>query len=165
MHCAACGAATAADARFCGACGAPRAAAAPERRRSPAKTLLTVVVVVILTMLLMKACAAADAPSSGNGTATATVPTIDPKVCDDALAELTGAGLIRERPAPNRANVDETLWAALPATQKHQVAGALRCSLTRGMPGDAFSDYAVVYGYRSGKRLAMAANQELITLE
>lgn len=82
--------------------------------------------------------------------------TFDPKPCDELIRRSEREGLIRERPEPNRINVDDLAWAEFPAGAKKGLALAVRCSATRGAPQQ--TDYAVVYGYRSGKVLAMATS-------
>jgi hypothetical protein len=72
------------------------------------------------------------------------------------IEQATKEGLVRERPSPERVNVEDRLWAAFPATAKRGLAMAVRCSATRGAPQQL--DYGVVYGYRSGKRLAMSTS-------
>jgi hypothetical protein len=78
------------------------------------------------------------------------------KACEKALGDLAANGLIRDRPEANRADVEEATWDMLPAKEKRMVAAGVRCAFLRGRESDKFDDYAVVYGYRSGKRLAMA---------
>jgi hypothetical protein len=80
--------------------------------------------------------------------------TVDPKACDDLIAQAEKAGLIRERPSPDRINVEDSLWAAFPASSMTGLAMAVRCSAAHGSPQEL--DYGVVYSYRSGKELAMA---------
>lgn len=89
----------------------------------------------------------------------AKVAAIDPRPCDAGLSALVETGLIKDRPASNRVDVEEVNWAAMPAKQKRTVAAAVRCSFLRGDIGRTdFDSFAVVYGYRSGKRLAMASH-------
>jgi hypothetical protein len=87
--------------------------------------------------------------------ATITAQAADPKPCDDLLDQAERSGLIRERPSTERINVEDRMWHSFPASSKKGLMLALRCSKLRGQPGQD-TDYVVAYGYRSGKRLAMA---------
>lgn len=72
--------------------------------------------------------------------------------CRDLLQKASSAGVIRERPAPNRINVDEVLWTALSARQKDVTLQAVSCDLWQtAMPSEL--NHVVAYGYRSGKRI------------
>ena len=74
--------------------------------------------------------------------------------CIDLLRQAEAEGMIRERPSSNRINVEDRLWESFPASSKDGLIRALACeAFGRGPLADA--DYVVVYGYRSGKRLAM----------
>jgi hypothetical protein len=74
--------------------------------------------------------------------------------CRRSLDRATRAGLIRTRPANNRANVEDLAWAILPADEKHGILAALACDAYEGRPLETM-DYVVAYGYRSGRRVAM----------
>ncbi|MFL6729533.1 MAG: hypothetical protein ACJ8E3_09325 [Sphingomicrobium sp.] len=101
-------------------------------------------------LLAIPACSNSDQPTSDQATTT------DPKPCDDLIEQAENDGLVKQRPSPDRVNVEDRLWAQFPATSKEGLAMAVRCSATRGAPDEL--DYGVVYGYRSGKRLAMATS-------
>lgn len=81
---------------------------------------------------------------------------VDPKPCNDLIEQAEKQGLVRERPSPDRINVEDRLWRQFPASAKRGLAMAVRCSASGGVPRQL--DYGVVYGYRSGKRLAMATS-------
>lgn len=81
---------------------------------------------------------------------------VDPTPCDHLIDQARKAGLVKRRPSPNRIDVEDALWAQFPAGSKRGLALAVLCSAYPG--GAATLDYAVVYGYRSGKRLAMAGS-------
>jgi hypothetical protein len=98
----------------------------------------------------------ASQPDSRSPSQQAIQAVADPKACDDLIDQGEKAGLIKERPSAERINVEDRLWAQFPASSKRGLAMAVRCSAKSGAPGEL--DYGVVYGYRSGKRLAMATS-------
>lgn len=79
------------------------------------------------------------------------------KGCSAAIAKAQSEGLVRERPNAVRANVDELRWAAIPATEKTALLSLLACDgLGKQAAEMTMSDAVpVVYGYRTGKRLAL----------
>ena len=81
---------------------------------------------------------------------------VDPKQCDALLDQAQRDGLIKKRPSTERIDVEDRVWAELPADSKRGIALAVRCSAAHGTAGEL--DYGVVYGWRSGKRLAMATS-------
>lgn len=107
-------------------------------------------IVLILLFIWMCSTQASDQPG------TDAVAVADPKPCDDLIEQAAKEGLVRERPSAERINVEDRLWEEFPAGSKRGLAMAVRCSATRGAPQQL--DYGVVYGYRSGKRLAMATS-------
>ena len=76
--------------------------------------------------------------------------------CENLIAQAKQEGLVTARPSPERINVEDRLWANFPASSKKGLALAVRCAAYGGAPGEF--DYCVVYGHRSGKRLAMATS-------
>lgn len=75
--------------------------------------------------------------------------------CRDLLKLAEKSGVVRERPSPNRINVDEKLWAQLSAREKDLTLQAMSCDLWgTAMPPDD-TKYVVVYGYHTGKRVQM----------
>lgn len=72
--------------------------------------------------------------------------------CAVAISAAQDAGLVRDRPKKNRIDVEEAAWSALPAGEKRSLASAVQCFAAPD------HDYGVVYGYRSGERLAMAGS-------
>lgn len=92
--------------------------------------------------------------SGGEAQAVAKLPPSAVTQCRDLLAIAEKAGLIRDRPKPTRIDVEDALWAQLPAKTKDQTLQALACDVWQtAMPQGG--DYVVAYGYRSGKRLEM----------
>lgn len=94
-------------------------------------------------------------PQAGGQVAQAEKLSADAVVqCRKVLAIGKETGVIMQRPAPNRINVDETKWAALPADVKDNTLQAVACDIWEtAMPAEM--DYVVAYGYHSGKRLQM----------
>lgn len=77
--------------------------------------------------------------------------------CKLEIGKATLRGIVKSRPAPNRVNVEEFRWRALPATDKEALLALVACDSYGKKPGELtpLSDYIVAYGHRSGKRLAM----------
>lgn len=80
--------------------------------------------------------------------------------CKLEIGKATLRGIVQSRPKPNRVNVDEFRWRALPATDKEALLALVACDSFGKKPGDldAVSDYIVAYGHRSGQRLAMLSS-------
>jgi hypothetical protein len=76
--------------------------------------------------------------------------------CERLLKQGEETGLIRARPSTTRIDVEDATWRRLPADSKKGLALGLACS-GFGKPL-ARSEYATVYGYRSGKRLAIVTS-------
>lgn len=145
-------------AKTCRYCGhnfseADIAAAEAHQQREDTVRILTKALPVLLVFGFVVWCS--NQPSSLPGTEQVATVT-DPKPCNDLIEQAQREGLVRERPAPNRINVDDRRWADFPASSKRGLAMAVRCSAYGGAPAEL--DYGVVYGYRSGKRLAMATS-------
>lgn len=87
----------------------------------------------------------------------AEVPVNDPAACEKIIDLATKLKLVRERPKLDRVNVDEIRWAILPASEKDALLMALSCAAHGGRSLEQLEslDGAVVYGFRSGKRLAL----------
>ncbi len=84
-------------------------------------------------------------------------PINDPKKCEKIIRVVERRGIVRSRPDIDRVDVDELRWLMLPAQEKSVVLQMLYCAAHRGRSiaqGERL-DRAVVYGWRSGKRLAM----------
>lgn len=47
--------------------------------------------------------------------------------CRKAIVAASGSGIIRERPYPNRINVDDQLWRELPSDAQGRIMQALAC--------------------------------------
>lgn len=161
MNCTQCGAPLERDAKFCGRCGKAVAGgtAAMDPKKAQGLGCLGVIGAVALIAIFQND----GSPSAESKEVKAAA--IDPAPCEKALGGLEQAGLIKDRPDANRVDVEEDLWAVLPAKQKRLAAAAVRCSFLKGDIGRTdFNSYAVVYGYRSGKRLAMATGSG-VTIE
>jgi hypothetical protein len=142
--------------RFCGYRFSDESVAIEENRDRQREylSMLRRAAPVLLIILFIWMCSRnqADEPARQSEA----VASFDRKPCDDLIASATAARLVKERPTAERVNVEDSLWAAFPASSKRGLALALRCSAHGGSPGEL--DYGVVYGYRSGKRLAMATS-------
>jgi hypothetical protein len=84
----------------------------------------------------------------------------DRKACEALVKKAGEERLVRRRPSPNRIDVDERMWAELPPQSKSILVLAVRCAAQRGSPGEF--PYGVVYGFRSGRRLALANSAGVI---
>lgn len=173
MHCNQCGAGVPADSKFCPGCGRPLGSVQPSRRQEtePHTRQLFIFLAIIFGLLILASAAGTlsdedNSTTVGNET-TSTFAGVQPgdaateargKACDDAIDNLRTTGLVKDRPSPNRVDVEELNWAALAAKDKRLVAAGVRCSFLKGRESDRTEDYGVVYGYRSGKRLAMATS-------
>ena len=125
-------------------------AEAGEKRHATIGTLTKALPIVLVLVFIWMCSNQPTNQSASEQVATVT----DPKPCDDLIKQGEQLGLVKERPSPNRINVEDALWAEFPAGSKRGLAMAVRCSAYGGAPAEF--DYGVVYGYRSGKRLAMA---------
>lgn len=73
------------------------------------------------------------------------------KGCNAILADLEKLGTIRERPAPNRVDIDERLWAELPYRQKEALLSLVSCSaFGQSVPPEG--KHVAAYGWRDGQR-------------
>lgn len=111
----------------------------------------------ILAVVILWAASQLSPSTSADPVATVT-PYSQERVadCGKIISQGKKAGLIRSQPDSNRINVDDRLWADFPADAKRGILLSLGCSAF-GRPMQS-SDYVVAYGYRSGKRLAMATS-------
>lgn len=111
------------------------------------------IAILVLGAVLLYQCA----PASKDGTPPpAPFSASQVAQCDDLLKGAERSKLIRSRPSPDRINVDDAAWATFPAESKRGVLLALACQHYR-RPMQA-TEYVVAYGYRSGKRVAMASS-------
>lgn len=74
--------------------------------------------------------------------------------CEAALRNFKNQGLIQSHPFAIRAEVDDALWATLQDREKMKVLEALACFAFDGERPRG-KDYAVIYGYDTGQRLAV----------
>jgi len=96
--------------------------------------------------------------NGGDVTAEEKPATLTQKIpeCKKVLAGHLGKGLVVKIPSDNRVDVDELTWAPLMADEKRALMGIVACAAFGRQPADLrFADHVVVYGARSGKRLAM----------
>lgn len=76
--------------------------------------------------------------------------------CRDTVRQLERAGLIKGRPRAGRIDVDDRLWAEMPAQMKSRALQAVSCDVQGRFIPAGFDDEAIAaYGWRSGKRLAL----------
>lgn len=76
--------------------------------------------------------------------------------CSNAITGAMKDGVVKERPSPNRVNVDEVIWVQMAASDKTALLALLACDAFGKRAGDLeFSEHVVAYGARSGKRMAM----------
>jgi len=141
--------------RFCGHQFSEAHIAAAEAHHRKEDTLLTIAKVLGIVLVLGFVMWCSSQPTTPSATEQAAT-VADPKPCNDLIEQAQREGLVKERPASNRINVDDRRWADFPASSKRGLALAVRCSAYGGAPAEL--DYGVVYGYRSGKRLAMATS-------
>lgn len=73
--------------------------------------------------------------------------------CRDLISNAKAQNVIRSQDGA-RINVDDKLWAHLPADSKTGILLAVRCADAGRSFGT--SDYVSAYGYRSGRRVALA---------
>jgi hypothetical protein len=98
-----------------------------------------------------------DPPKAAAAPLSAAEMQLRAKHCEEALAALTSAGVILERPSSDRISVNELAWAMLPAKEKRAAVWSVRCSSLGGADGTV-TDFGYVDGYRSGKLLASASS-------
>lgn len=97
-----------------------------------------------------------DLPGSSSYTPPAepAISDADREKCREAIGLAERRGLIMSRPQGDRLDVDERVWAELPAESKRLLMQAVACDVWgHAMPPNLES--VAVYGYRSGKRLAL----------
>lgn len=142
--------------RFCGQRfdGLPRGDRAPGSSGCGTALGGTLAVVVVLA-LLATTCSSDETEPAKVATAPAALSAEQVSRCRALIAESEKLGLIKARPSPTRIDVDEGLWAALPADAKRGVLAGIACDVFgRGTLVD-MEGPVVAYGYRSGKRQAM----------
>lgn len=105
-----------------------------------------------------------DAPSAADtplpAPAVVVRPAHDPQQCQRVVSMAVKHGIVRAMPDTNRIDVDDGLWMLLPAKDKKILAIAVACQTFGGRSLEQLDadQYAVVYGYRSGRRLALASS-------
>jgi hypothetical protein len=141
--------------RFCSYQFSPTEVVAAEKAQQTEETLrwLAKALPVVLILLFVWFCSRQPSSPPAGEAVVARQPVED---CEKLISQAQSAGLVVERPSAERINVEDRLWADFPASSKKGLAMAVRCVATNGAPGDL--DYGVVYGYRSGRRLAMATS-------
>jgi hypothetical protein len=79
--------------------------------------------------------------------------------CTNTLSDEKQKSFIIKRPANNRLDVDDVVWGLAMADDKRAVMSLLACSAFGRTPDQMDnSQYVVIYGARSGKRLAMLSS-------
>lgn len=147
---------------------ADRAPAAPAKK--PANGCIAAIIATIVVVGGVNMCS--QRQQTGNG-APATPPTTESATAVDsaatARAEECRARIERAMQVSdtirvtdrNRIEIDDRLWNEMTAAAKRGLASDFRCMTFGGKaPEDlAMMDFVVVYGARSGHRLAMAGSQ------
>lgn len=113
---------------------------------------------LVILIILLYQCG--EASKNANQPAAAAAPANNPANCQKVIDGAQETGLVKEKPSLNRLNVDDLMWAALPAGEKTALAEMLFCTTYDGksFAQGAAMDYVVIYGYRSGKKLAMLSS-------
>lgn len=163
MNCTHCGGALPQGARFCGNCGTASKPALthqpnPLQKMSGCGFALLLVGALVVAAEIFGTGDAPSPPAAKAAPFDPKVAAAKAKICDNALAELGRAGVMKDRPSADTIIVEEDLWAQLPASQKRLFAAAVRCSLLGGTDSDDPFKSGFVEGYRSGKELAIAGS-------
>lgn len=84
--------------------------------------------------------------------------------CVPAVAKLKQAGVIRRQPAPNRFDIDETLWKTLSSLDQNIIFSMMACSVFGGRSKAYLDDreFVVLHGFQSGKRLMRGSKAGLV---
>lgn len=133
-----------------------------DRERNNRQGLVGFTVMVIVGILALAMCDSPDTP--GDVAESAQVAKLPPEKvtqCRELIATGERIGLIKARPERNRINVDDAMWAQLPADVKDQTLAAVSCDVWQTALPSAF-DYVVAYGYRSGKRVQMLTSEGMV---
>lgn len=108
-------------------------------------------------------CSTQD-PTSGSVSQDPAAVALDAKArasCAQAIDQATKDGIVRQRPAPNRVNVEEAAWQLMPADQKRALLSLVACDAFGKREADLdAAEYAVAYGFRNGRRLAMLSSAD-----
>ena len=158
MHCVKCGRALAQEAKFCGVCGQPvvgERPAQPSKQPSGRTSQAGCAVAVLGLVLALAFCTGSD---EAGEPASNEARVVDLKACEAVLTAARSLELIKDQPAKTRVDVEDALWSRLSAKEKLSIAAAVDC-IAYGQRKPSLSDApAVVYGFRSGKRLAMVVD-------
>ncbi|MEA3042994.1 MAG: hypothetical protein QOH47_832 [Sphingomonadales bacterium] len=140
--------------RFCGhEFSVARPGAPIHRSRTMSGCGLSLLIAVALIVI-----AGLTGPENGAmGPAAAPEAARDPGPCDAAVSRARADGLIR-RERGNRIEVEDTSWSMASADGKRGLMLLFLCSHLRGRAPSGLNDYVVAYGYRSGRRVAMASD-------
>lgn len=113
-------------------------------------------VIVAVAVGALYWCSTQDPTSSPTKPAVELVDTETRASCAQAIDQATKDGIVRQRPAPNRVNVEDAVWQLMAADDKRALLSLVACDAFGKREGDLdLSEYVVAYGFRSGKRLAM----------
>lgn len=125
----------------------------PERSASGNKAAAGTLILIVFILLAVNQCSRLNEASPEAGSLAPYTPARVAQ-CEQLLEQGEATGLVRGRPSDTRINVEDSVWRDLPADSKKGLALGLACAAF-GKPL-AGTEYVVVYGHRSGKRLAMA---------
>ena len=119
--------------------------------------------VVVGIALLAWIGASGDNPDENVGSnAVATVEPLSAEVrqqCTEQLQKGIDGQVITNRPKPSRIEVPDAVWSQIDADAKRNMMAAVACDAFGKKSDDLnYSQYVVVYGATSGKRLAMLSS-------
>jgi hypothetical protein len=124
------------------------------RQRRINAVILLVGAGVIVTALLSDRRGSAPDASNYGPPSQPSLSQAERDLCTRFIARAVEGGLVMRRPKPDKLEVEDEVWAAAPAEVKRMLAQAVACEIWgQSMPPDLES--VVIYGYRSGKRVAL----------
>lgn len=139
----------------------PRPGFPPEPEPAIKWRMAGIAVAALLFLMAMTQCSQAE---PGDQVEAAPPQLLDEAVvaqCRDLLETGRRAGVIREEPSPQRINVDDRLWSAMPASEKDVLLQAVSCVRWRSSMPPA-GEQVAAYGWRSGKRVQMLTEVGMI---
>lgn len=133
----------------------------PEQDRRNRQLGFGCIGLIVLVALIGMCTPDSDTAPGASSAAVAKLPEEAVAKCRKLLATGEQVGVIKSRPAPNRINVDDALWAQLDAETKDRTMQAVACDVWQtSMPPS--SDHVVAYGHRSGKRVQMLTSVGMV---